>query len=177
MQENTAMIIAIVEPPEGYRQIEEKFALYVYDDSYYMQIKLANADLIIQVPEGCKKFVTDVRYARRYTSQWRINWYADATHGELCNASKHCEHNLKWKVEDIIYDEFTLQREDADGTQFIHAMRDQSPLITTKVHTREGHQTLGLELGQNNLIMYTPDIQILPLTLSVPENTCKKKRK
>jgi hypothetical protein len=165
------MIVTMIENPEGVYYNTEKFSLYIYDDSYYMQIRLTNADLIIQTTEGCQKFVTDVSYAQHYTNEWRISWYADDTHGEVRNVNKHCENNLKWKIENVIYDEFTFQREDAYGTQFIHAMRGEVPLINTNVHTPKGPQTLGMELNQNNLIMYRPDIQILPLTPFVPENT------
>jgi len=167
------MIITLIEnqEPEGVYYNTEKFSLYIYDDSYYMQIKLTNADLIIQTNTGRQKFVTDVGYARRHINEWGISWYADATSGEVSNVNKHGEHNLKWKVENVIYDEFTFQREDAYGTQFIHALRCQSPLINTKVHTREGHQALGLELGRDNLIMYGPGIQVLPLAPFVPKNT------
>jgi hypothetical protein len=171
------MIVSLIESPEGCYPTGEKFSLHIYDDSYYMRIKLANIDLIIQTPEGRHKFFTDVSYMRLYTNEWKISWYADETNGEVSIADKYCEHNLKWRVEDRVYEEFTFQREDARGTQFIHAMRDQAPLLNTKVHTQEGPQTLGLELGQNNITMYRPDIQTLPTTPSVQGLLCKKERK
>jgi len=171
------MIVDLITNPVATCKNKTKFSLlYQGQQPYSMLITLADAEILI-LNLRSDRFTTEIRHTRSNIHDWTICWRDSNEHCEVDQVNNNCKHNLQWKVENIIYDEFTFQREDEYGTQFIHALRTQSPLINTNVRTHEGHQALGLELGQNNLIMYGPDIQVLPLTPSVPEIPCKKKRK